>query len=68
MELQKLLHKLTLSSSSLPRTHRSRHINENIPLQIRVKKSPKYLGPPEITNCYSMCSSPRGQVLLINNE
>ena len=68
MESQKLLHKLTLSSRSLPRTHPSRHINDNHPLQVRVKKSPKYLGPPEITNCYSMRSSPRGQVLLINNE
>ena len=68
MELQKLLHKLTLSSSSLPQTPRSRHMNGRHPLQIRVKKSLKYLGPPEITNCYSMRSSPRGQVLLINNE
>lgn len=38
------------------------------PLQILVKKSSKYIGPPEITNCYFMCSSPRGQALIINNE
>ena len=48
--------------------HGSSCLHQRDPLQILVKKSSKYLGPPEITNCYFMCSSPRGQALIINNE
>ena len=68
MKLQNIHHTLTFGSNYLSRAHRSRDINVLDPLQIVVKKSAKYLGPPEIMNCYFMLSSPRGQVLLINNE
>ena len=63
-----MFHTLTFGQKALSRAHRSRDNNVNAPLQIVVKKSAKYLGPPEIRNCYFMLSSSRGQVLLINNE
>ena len=45
-----------------------RDVNDSDLLQILVKKSSKYIGPPEIANCYLMHSSPRGNALIINNE
>ena len=45
-----------------------RDVNDSDLLQILVKKSSKYIGPPEIANCYLMRSSPRGNALIINNE
>ena len=56
------------SSSSIPIRPRSRHVSESEPLKISVVKSPKYVGPPEVPNCYPLFSSPRGHMLIINNE
>ena len=56
------------SSSSITIKPRSRHVSECEPLKINVIKSSKYVGPPEIPNCYPLFSSPRGHVLIINNE
>ena len=56
------------AASSPHRTPRSRHNSECEPLQINVQKAKKYLGPPEVPNCYLMFSSPRGNALIINNE
>ena len=60
-----LRHLLRLTPKS---PQRSRHNSENEPLQICVQKALKYLGPPEIPNCYLMFSYPRGHMLIINNE
>ena len=63
-----LLRHLLRTRSTTNSPQRSRHTSESEPLQIYVQKASKYLGPPEIPNCYLMFSFPRGHVLLINNE
>lgn len=68
MESPQLRHLMRSASRSPHRKPRSRHTSECEPLQINVNKAVKYLGPPDITNCYLMFSSPRGHALIINNE
>ena len=69
MAAQKNNSKLTTHGMGcLDQLTQTRNVSDSEPLQILVKKSSKYIGPPQITNCYFMCSSPRGQALIINNE
>ena len=68
MDSPQLRHVMRSASRSPHRKPRSRHASECEPLQIKVKQAVKYLGPPDITNCYLMFSCPRGHALIINNE
>ena len=56
------------SSGAITIKPRSRHVSECEPLKINVTKASKYVGQPEVPNCYPLFSSPRGHVLIINNE